>query len=140
VWTPTGDRDIDLEDIAGHLRMLCGKYDVKAVMFDPSYFYNAQMLVNEGLPMIDVPPTEQRMAPLTGHAYSEIRRTRVTHDDDEQLALHVLAAKRRYGPRGFTLEKRDFQNKIDAAVALVLCIGAATGIEDGYTDESFKIW
>ena len=140
VWTPTGDRDIDLEQIADHLRMLSGKYDVRAIWFDPSYFYNAQMLVNEGLAMVDIPPTEQRMAPLAGHAYSEIRRTRVTHDEDEQLTLHVLAAKRRYGPRGFVLEKRDFQNKIDAAVALVLCIGAATGTEDGYTDDSYRIY
>ena len=140
VWTPTADRDIDLEAIADHLRMLCGRYDVHAVWFDPSYFYNAPALLNEGLPMVDVPPTEQRMAPIVGHAYSEIRRVRVTHDDDEQLALHVLAAKRRYGPRGFTLEKRDYTHKIDAAVALCLMVAAAHALDDGYTDESFRIF
>jgi phage terminase large subunit-like protein len=130
---------IDLDEIANHLRMLCGKYDVRSIDYDPSFFYNAPALIAEGLPMVDVPPTEQRMAPLVGHAYQAIRRTRITHDDDEQLTLHVLAAKRRYGPRGFTLEKRDFTYKIDAAVALVLCHGAATGIGDGYTDDSFKL-
>lgn len=139
VWTPTAQRDIDLEAIADHLRMLAGMYDVRAIWFDPSYFYNAPALLAEGLPMVDIPPTEQRMAPLTGHAFSEIRRRRVTHNGDEQLALHVLAARRRYGPRGFTLEKRNYAHKIDAAVALVLCIGAAGDMADAYTEDSFRL-
>lgn len=139
VWTPTSEADIDLEAIADHLRMLCGRYSVQAIWFDPSYFYNAPLLQREGLPMVDVPPTEQRMAPIVGHAYQELRRTRISHNGDEQLTLHVLAAKRKYGPRGFTLEKRDYTNKIDAAVALCLCIGAATDFTDAYTDDSFRI-
>lgn len=139
VWTPTVEADIDLEEIGDHLKMLCQRYDAKAIWYDPSYFHNAPALARDGLPMVEVPPTEQRMAPLTGHAYQAIRRTRITHNDDEQLSLHVLAAKRRYCARGFTLEKRDYANKIDAAVALVLCHGAAHGLDDEYTDDSFRL-
>lgn len=92
--------------------------------------------------MVEVGPTEQRMAPLVGHCYQAIRRTRVTHNDQEQYTAHVLAARRKYGPRGFTIEKRHLAHKIDAAIALVLCHAAATGVDDSpeYTDESFKVW
>lgn len=129
IWTPTKTSDIDLEEIADHLRMLCGRFDVQGIGYDPSYFYNAPALARDGLPMIETPPTEIRMAPLTGHCYQAIRQGLVTHDeDDEHFTRHVLAARRRYGQRGFTLEKRQFSQKIDAAVALVLCHGVAAGL------------
>lgn len=141
VWTPTADATIDLDEIGDHLRYLCGRYDVRTVLYDPSYFWNAPALAAEGLPMVEVPPTEQRMAPIVGHAYREVRRGRVTHSDQEELTLHVLAAKRRYGARGFTLEKRHVAVKIDAAIALVLCHAAATNFDDSpsYTLDSFKV-
>lgn len=138
VWTPTTEKDIDLSEVADHLVWLAGKYDVREIWYDPSYFYNAPQLTRDGLPMIEVPPTELRMAPLVGHAYQEVRRTRVTHNDDPELTRPVLAAKRRYGARGFTLDKIDFNNKIDSCVAMVLCIGAAT--QFALSDDAFKIW
>jgi phage terminase large subunit-like protein len=142
VWTPTSEADIDLDEIGEHLKWLAQMYDLQSIWYDPSYFYNAVQLDKDGLPMVAVIPTEQIMAPLVGHAYQAVRRTRITHQDEEQLNLHVLAAKRRYCARGFTLEKRDFQNKIDAAVALVLCHAAAVGLDDApnYTLDSFKVW
>jgi phage terminase large subunit-like protein len=138
VWTPTKTADIDLEEIADHLRMLDRRYDLREVDFDPSYFFNAPALEREGLPMVAVPPTEQRMAPLCGHAYHAIRRSRITHDDHEQFTKHVLAGKRRYCAHGFTIEKRQFSQKCDAAIALVLMHGAATGFaEPAPTDADF---
>ncbi|HWL44532.1 MAG TPA: terminase TerL endonuclease subunit [Ilumatobacter sp.] len=128
VWTPTTDADIDLAEIADHLTMLAGRYDLKAVWFDPSYFYNAPQLERDGLPMVSVPPTEQRMAPVCGAAYQAIRRTRVTHNGDETLTLHVTNARRRYCNRGFVLEKPAFGSKIDACIALVLCWAAANDL------------
>lgn len=139
VWTPTL-ADIDLDDIADHLRMLAGKYDLRAIWYDPSYFYNAPALAKE-LPMIEVPPTDVRMAPMVLHAYQSIRRSRVTHDDDPVLTQHVLAARRRYGASGFTIEKRNYLRKIDACVALVLCVSAATGYSAPPVDQStFRIF
>lgn len=141
VWTPTASQDIDLEDIADHLRWLASVYEVKEIWYDPSYFYNAPMLERDGLPMVEVPQTEQRMAPIVGHAYQSIRRNRISHDEDQQFTGHVLAAKRRYGARGFTLEKRNFGNKIDAAIALVLCHADASGLgEEPVTLESLKFY
>lgn len=139
VWTPTSEADIDLEEIADHLRMLAGRYDLRAVWYDPSYFWNAPALARDGLPMVDVPPTEQRMAPLCGHAYQSIRRTRITHDGDPTLTMHVTNARRRYCQRGFTLEKQHFGHKIDACIALILMHGAAHGLDDPLDPSTFRI-
>lgn len=129
VWTPTKSADIDLEEIGDHLRQLTKDYDVRGIYYDPSYFYNAPQLAKEGLKMVEIPPSEARMAPLVGHAYQEIRRLRITHDAQEQFTKEVLAGKRRYGSNGFTIEKRQFSRKIDAAIALVLCHAASQGFE-----------
>ena len=142
VWTPTKTADIDLDDIADWIRHLVGKFDVRMISYDPSYFFNAPSLEAEGLPMVATDPTDQRMSPIVGHAYQAIRKTAVTHDGDEQLTLHVLAGKRRYCARGFTIEKRSFANKCDAAIALVLAYGAAEGPQldrPDYTPDSFKV-
>ena len=81
------------------------------------------------------------MAPLALHAYQAVRRSRITHDDDLPFTQHVLNAKRRYGARGFTLEKRHFQQKCDAAIALVLMHGAATNFgEPEHAQDTFRIF
>lgn len=140
IWTPTETAAIDLDDIASHLEYLRTNFELEAVWFDPSYFDNAAELDEDGFPMVAIPPTPQRMAPLCGHAYRSIRRGLVTHDAHEQYTMHVLAGARRYTPNGFTIEKRHYANKCDAAIALVLCHGAAHAIDpDGYTPDSFKI-
>lgn len=140
VWTPTTEADIDLEEIADWLRYLAGRFDVREIAYDPSYFWNAPALERDGLPMVSTPPTEARMAPLCGHAYQAIRRTRITHDGDEQFTRHVLAGKRRYCSHGFTIEKIQFAEKCDAAIALVLMHGAATGLGDpDYKLEAFAV-
>lgn len=136
IWTPTKTDEIDLDDIGSYLHEIAGRYDLREIWYDPSYFYNAPKLAKE-LPMIDVPPTEQRMAPIVGHAYKEIRRGRITHDGDEQFTSHVINAKRRYCSRGFTLEKIHFGTKIDASIGLCLMHAAATGVPTSHAIEDF---
>jgi phage terminase large subunit-like protein len=113
---------------------------MKQVWYDPSYFYNAPALQHEGLPLVEVQPTRLQMAPLALHCYEAIRRTRVTHDDDETFNSHVLNARRSYGANGFVLEKVHYGHKIDAAIALILCYGAATQFaEPKPPNSSFRI-
>ena len=130
IWTPTKTAAIDLEELADHLREQCGRYDVRGIGYDPAYFSNAVALANEGLPMVETPQTDVRMAPIVGATYAAIRRGEITHDGDDALyTRHVLAARRRYCSRGFTLEKMRYSEKIDAAVALCLCNGVASGMQ-----------
>ena len=140
IWTPTKTATIDLEEIADHLRELCGSYDVQQIVFDPAFFYNAPALAREGLPMVEVVQTDATMAPLVGHCYTSIRQSRITHDEDEQFTRHMLAGKRKICSKGYTIEKRDYQNKCDAAIATVLMHGAAMGLDDPATEwDSFQI-
>lgn len=131
IWTPTATATIDLEEIAEHIREQCAMFDVQEVWYDPSYFYNAPGLTRE-FPeqMIAVAQTDQRMAPLVGHAYTSIRQGRVSHDEDEAFTRHMLAGKRKMCSRGYTIEKRHYANKCDAAVAFCLMHGAAFNLVD----------
>ena len=126
IWTPTTDATIDLEEIADYLRAQCARFDVKAIWYDPSYFYNAPALARE-FPdvMIEVPQTDARMAPLVGHAYSSIRQGKVSHEEDEAFTRHMMNGKRKVCSRGYTIEKRHYAHKVDAAVAFVMMHGAA---------------
>jgi phage terminase large subunit-like protein len=146
IWTPTRDSVIDLEDVADHLRMLNGKFDVKAMFADPSYFYNLEALAREGLPMIAVGQTPQRMAPYVAQTYEAIRKGQITHNADEQFAQQVLAARRHYssGSVGWTISKKVYSHKIDSAIALILAFGASTTLaepEPDYSDpRSWKVY
>ena len=65
----------------------------------------------------------------------------VSHNDAEDYTRHVLNARRRYGATGFTLEKQKYLAKIDAAIALVLCYGAATQwTTPAHAPDSFRIY
>ena len=129
IWTPTKTAAIDLEELADHLRELCGRYDVRGIAYDPAYFSNAVALANEGLPMIETPQSTVRMAPIVGATYAAIRKGQIVHDDDPMLTKHVLAARRHYCAGGFTVEKMKFSEKIDGAVALCLMHAVADGMQ-----------
>ena len=106
-----------------HLRWLCGGFDVKQISFDSRFFdVPAQMLVDEGLQMIEVPQSLERMTPAIGAAYDAIKNGQLSHDGDELFAAHVLAAVARFNERGFTLSKGRGRDRIDAAVALALAV------------------
>ena len=52
-----------------------------------------------------------------------------------------MFSRRRYGAQGFVLEKQKYLAKIDAAVALVLCYGAATQyMEPEHSPDTFRIF
>jgi phage terminase large subunit-like protein len=89
-------------------------------------------LTDEGIPMIEVPQSVERMVPACGHAFELIVSGRLVHDADPVLEDHVLSAVQREGERGWTLSKGRSKRKIDAAIALVLaCWEASQPTEAG---------
>ncbi|MEP7114608.1 MAG: terminase TerL endonuclease subunit, partial [Ilumatobacteraceae bacterium] len=139
IWTPTSSATIDLDEIGVFLTELCAVFDVQMICYDPAYFYNAPQLAKQGLPMVEGIQTDARMAPLVGHCYASIRRRLVTHDDDEAFTRHVLAGKRKICSSGYTIEKREYRNKCDAAVALVLMHGVAMGLDESPTETTLDM-
>lgn len=130
VWTPSPDGRLDVSDAMQHVRDMGAKYDLRAVSFDPRFFdLPAQMLADEGYPMVEVPQSVERMSQAVGATYEMIKRGELTHDPDPLFASHVLDAVPRFNDRGFTLAKGKSRGRIDAAVAMCLAVHASAQSE-----------
>jgi phage terminase large subunit-like protein len=126
VWLPKPDGRLDVTDAMHHLRTLALTYDVRSVDYDPRFFdLPAQQLADEGLPMVEVPQSVERMTATTGAAYEAIKRREVSHDGDAVFETQVLNGMARYNERGFTLAKGKSRDRIDAAVAMCLALHSA---------------
>jgi phage terminase large subunit-like protein len=125
-WIPTAAQPVDVTDVMEHIRELSRAYTVKAVSFDARFFdVPAKMLLDEGLPMMEVPQSVERMTPVCGYLLEAIRRGELRHDGDETLTAHILNAVPRFNERGFTLQKSKSRGRIDAAIALALAVDQA---------------
>jgi phage terminase large subunit-like protein len=127
VWTPTADRAVDVTDVMQAVRDMASRFAVQAVSYDPRFFdVPAKMLADEGLPMVEIPQSVERMSAACGKAYELVRNGGLTHDGDQTFTIHVLNAVARFNERGFMLAKSKSRGHIDAAVALVLAVERAT--------------
>lgn len=127
IWQPTGDAAVDVTDIMSHLRELDRDYRVLGISYDPRFFdVPAKVLEDEGLPMLEVPQSVERMTTAVGGAFEAIKRGEVSHDGEPPaFAAQVLNAQARMNERGFTLSKGKSRGHIDSAVALALALNLA---------------
>lgn len=122
VWEPDGGR-IDHLDVMAHIRALANKFSLRSVAFDPRFFeVPAQLLADEGFPMLEVPQSPERMVPVCGRLFDLIVGGELAHGDDPVLSAHVLSAVRRESERGWTLSKGKSRRHIDACVAMALAV------------------
>jgi phage terminase large subunit-like protein len=130
IWAPRSDRPVDTTDVMRELREMAERYQVESVAFDPRLFdVPAKYLEDEGLPMVEVPQSVERMTQAIGGLYEAILGKSITHDGDEGFATQVLNGVARYNERGFTLAKGKSRGKIDAAIALSLALDRAQRTE-----------
>lgn len=126
LWVPSDNNPVDVTDVMNYLRDMAKLYDVQAISFDPRFFdVPAKMLGDEGLPLIEVDQSPERMTPIVGSLLELIKRHEIHHNGDEALATHVLNAVPRFNDRGFTLAKSKAKGRIDAVVALALAVDRA---------------
>jgi phage terminase large subunit-like protein len=126
IWLPTADEPVDVTDIMAYLRVLGTKFKVGAISFDPRFFdVPAKMLYDEGLPLVEIPQSVERMTPAVGSLYELIRNAQITHGSDEQFTHQILNAVPRLNERGFTLSKGKSRGRIDACIALALAVDRA---------------
>lgn len=122
-WLATDGRTYDRAALRNHLRDLAATYPVKAIGYDPRYLESdAQDLDDEGLPMVEIPQSAERMVPACRIGYELIVSRRLRHDDDEPTANQVQAAVAREADGGWRLSKGRSGQKIDASIAL--CVAA----------------
>lgn len=126
LWIPQQDEPVDVTDVMEHIRRLGEQYTIEAISFDPRFFdVPAKMLLDNGLPMVEVPQSVERMTAICGALLEVIKRGELTHDRDDALATHVLNALPRFNERGFTLQKSKSRGRIDAVIALALAVDRA---------------
>lgn len=126
LWVPTSEEPVDVTDVMHHLRSLDKLYDVQGISFDPRFFdVPAKMLSDEGLPLIEVPQSIERMTPAIGSTFEAIKRAEMSHDGEPIITEQVLNAVARFNDRGFTLTKGKSRGRIDAAIAMALAVDLA---------------
>jgi phage terminase large subunit-like protein len=122
IWKPTQDQAIDVSAVMAHLRELDSTYNVIEVAFDPRHFeLPATMLADEGLPMVEIPQSPERMIPACGDLYQAIMRSEVSHDGAADYERQILNAMPTHAEAGWRLTKSKSRGHIDAAIGLALC-------------------
>ena len=126
IWFPSGDT-IDVAAIEEHLRALHRTWTLAEVAYDPAYFErSAQVLADDGLPMVEFPQSAGRMVPACQTAYELICSGRVLHDGSPEFTDQVLSAAVRPTEGGWRLSKGKSKRKIDGAIALVMALDRAS--------------
>ena len=102
-------------------------YDVREIAYDPAYMQRtAEVLADDGLPMVEFGQSAQRMVPACGTLYEMIVGGRVAHDGAPVFTDQVLSAAPRSTDQGWRLSKGKSKRKIDAAIALAMAVDRAT--------------
>lgn len=142
IWMPDSGR-LEVAAVEQYLRDVHRRYEVVEFAYDPAYFQrSAEILADDGLPMVEFPQSRQRMVPACGHAYELIVGGRVLHDGSPVYTDQVLSAAQRMTDDGWRLSKGKSRRKIDAAIALVIALDRATMRYNPelYAPSIVKVW
>lgn len=138
LWVPTKDEPVDVTEVMTYCRQLDKQFNVVGFSFDARFFdVPAKMLEDEGLPMIEVPQSLERMTPAIGSTFEAIKRGEISHDGMPIVTEQVLNAVPRFNDRGFTLTKGKSRGRIDAAIALALAVDLALRQPPPF---QFRVW
>lgn len=134
IWEPTPDMPVSQFEVMAHLRELCKLYMVGAVSYDPTYWdIHAEVLYDEGLPMVEIPQSPEQMTRACGYLRARIQDGGLSHDHDQAFEEQVINAVEEPTPKGFRLSKHRSEQRavtqygghIDAAIALALAVDRA---------------
>jgi phage terminase large subunit-like protein len=136
IWLPDGGV-MDVFAVESFLRELAQRFDVQEIAFDPAFFQrSAEVLAEDGFPMVEFPQSPQRMVPACGNLYELIVNRKLAHDGSPVFADQVLSAAQRMKDNGWTLSKGKSKRKIDAVIALAMATDRATrrveSVEPGF--------
>jgi phage terminase large subunit-like protein len=122
VVTP-GD-ETDFGRIEDDLRELCERFRVESVGTDPwQAAHLSQRLRAEGVNMVDFRTTTQNLSPAINELDAAMRSGRLAHDSNPVLAWCVGNVVGQEDRRGNLFPAKVRENRIDAAVALMMAVG-----------------
>ena len=122
---------VDPHDVADELRGLWSQYNVSEFLCsEADWQWVLLQLSEEGLPIVKVPRSPQRLALAWSQFYDAVLERSLTHDDDRVLARHVSNLSVIPGPSGPRpdLDVADGQ-PIAAALACIIAYDGVTRIE-----------
>ena len=124
---------LPLEAVEALIRRLCEEFRVQGVVYDPwSFRRSAELLEDEGLPMLEFPQSSERMANASENLYRLIETGELVHDGDPVLRAHVMGGVTKETERGWRLVKDPRSRRpIDALVAVAMvCLPASTAVSE----------
>lgn len=123
IWT----EGISSETLEHEVRDACERWKVETVLYNPWEFKRAaELLEDDGLPMVEFPNTPERMAPASATLERLIEQKQLRHDGDEVLRSHVLAGTWKDSERGRRLVEDPVSRRpIDALIALAAAVHVA---------------
>lgn len=123
---PLGDDmwRVDILAVEDCIRQAAKRWKIREVAYDPAYFTrSAQVLADEGLPMVEFSQTQKRQTPATNDLHSAAINGLFTHSGDADLRRHVLNATVKESDQGIKLAKTSRSKnapKIDLCAALMM--------------------
>jgi phage terminase large subunit-like protein len=130
IWHPDAHA-MDVAAVEAYLRELHLNFNVREFAYDPAFFQRtAEVLADDGLPMVEFPQSAQRMVPAIGTLYEAIVGQVLAHDGDPMFTDQVLSAVPRQTDAGLRLSKGKSKRKIDAAIACAIAVDRATRREE----------
>jgi phage terminase large subunit-like protein len=128
---------VPILDVENAIRTACQRWSVKEIVVDPyGYRRTYQILVDEGLPVVDYPQNSARMCPATQRMFELLMNRGLTHSGDPRLTRHFSnAALKPEGSRGARVvkESKTSTRKVDLVIASIMAIDrAAAPMEEDY--------
>lgn len=122
-WKPSGEFGLDNAHVENWILSMFVKYKVYYIGYDPYQFHGSAMrLRGMGLPMVEVPQTDNNMIPATEELYGLLKYDRYETYADEECRAHIAAAVAEDRGRGARLSKVKSGAKIDFAIALAISV------------------
>ncbi|MEU5693858.1 terminase large subunit [Actinosynnema sp. NPDC020468] len=115
-------------EVMDRLREVFATYSVVECVYDPAWFaVQAQILEDDGHPMVEFPNTVARMVPATAGAYTAVVDGELRHARQPELARHIGNTVLKADNRGerITKESPSSRRHIDLAVAFVMALHRA---------------
>lgn len=144
---PKEDWAIPFAEVENTLDAIWRERRPTIIGYDPAFVtWLAQSLRMSGVPMVEVPQSNQRMGRGTKALYDLVATGRLVHDGNLTLRRHmgnaVTEAIGKNAGGGERISKGEARRRIDLAVALVMCAYLAIGDEPVEEDPTpnIRVW
>ena len=115
-------------EVKDALRACCRRWDVLEIAWDPYLWLDAaEELLDEGLPVVEFPQNQSRMAPATQRFFELVTTKGLTQSGDRRLGRHLANTVLKSDSRGSRIVKESPHSprKIDLAVGAVMAVDRA---------------